>query len=88
MVLSGIIKVDEHGSANAAKLAALKSLESAPKGKINKKGVIRQFPFFAPDQENMKAAPKATEADKKYLEIYTKMKAHRYFINVGVPDDQ
>ena len=40
------------------------------KGKYTK-GVVGQYPFYAPDTRSLKPAPKASEADKLLLWMYT-----------------
>lgn len=40
------------------------------------KGAIEQYPYFAPDHGHLKPAPKATDADKLFLWMYTNTKAN------------
>ena len=35
-------------------------------------GVIGQYPYFAPDMDYLKKAPKMTKADELYLKKYVK----------------
>ena len=46
------------------------------KGKANK-GVIAQYPYFAPDRNYMKKAPKMTKADELYLKKFMAARDHK-----------
>jgi hypothetical protein len=45
-------------------------------GKKNK-GIIQQYPYFAPDRGHMKKAPKMTKADELYLKKFMAARAHK-----------
>ena len=45
-------------------------------GKKNK-GIIQQYPYFAPDLGHMKKAPKMTKADELYLKKFMAARAHK-----------
>ena len=44
--------------------------DEGQKGQKNKGGVIGQYPYFAPDAQGMKKAPKMTKADELYLKKF------------------
>ena len=66
-----IFDIKNYDTVEDAKRAALASLSTQKRGKINKLGVIAQYPYFAKDQPFMKPAAKATDADKMFLYMYT-----------------
>ena len=46
------------------------------KGGVNK-GIIGQYPYFAPDAGYMKKAPKMTKADELYLKKFMAARDHK-----------
>ena len=46
------------------------------KGKANK-GIIGQYPYFAPDGAYLKKAPKMTKADELYLKKFMAARDHK-----------
>ena len=71
----GIVDVANFDGVTDAKKAALLSIANVKKGKYTK-GVVGQYPFYAPDTRSLKPAPKASEADKLLLWMYTATRAN------------
>ena len=40
-------------------------------------GVIAQYPYFSPDREYLKKAPKMTQADELYLKKFLYARKHK-----------
>ena len=72
----GLVDVNNFNGVTDAKLAALESLKQNTKGVHNKYGAVGQFPYFAPDANYLAPAPKATQADKLLLWMYTHNKTN------------
>ena len=63
-----------------AKMQSAKLQYTFPDEKIRglkNKGVIAQYPYFAPDRGYLKKAPKMTKADELYLRKFMEGRAHK-----------
>jgi hypothetical protein len=71
----GIVDVANFDGVTDAKKAALLSIANVKIGKYTN-GVVGQYPYYAPDLSSLKPAPKASEADKLLLWMYTATRAN------------